>query len=100
MQVRFCKDVLRLLPGTVNGAVEYGLVWESRNGRMFCRIGKFWCRNLQVEEDLLDYCYDWQIVNLKWKSWACILREENLAGMFLAEWTRLGCKSNMSKECN
>jgi hypothetical protein len=50
MQGRVCKNILRLAPGTVNGAAEYELGRDNRKWRMFCRIARLWCRIWQVEK--------------------------------------------------
>ena len=98
MQGRFCKKFLRLPPRTVNVAVKYELRRECRRGRMFSGIAKFWCRILQMEQaELLKCCYDWQIVNMKRESWTASLKREG--GIYLAEWKRMGYKSNMSNDC-
>jgi hypothetical protein len=40
---------------------------------MVCRIAVFWCGILQMEQEELLKCCDWQIVNLKWESWLASL---------------------------
>jgi hypothetical protein len=65
--------MLRLPTSTVNGMVE-SLGTECRRQEIFCRISKFWCRILQVEQELLK-CY-WQIGSLKLENWVASLREE------------------------
>jgi hypothetical protein len=97
MQGRFCKKVLRLPPRTVNVAAEYEFRRERRRGRVFSGIAKFWCRILQMEQaEMLKWCYDWQIVNVKWDSWTANLKRE--VRMYLAKWKRMRYKSNMSND--
>jgi hypothetical protein len=68
--------MLRLPPSTVSGTAKYEHGTESRRQEIFCGISKFWCRILQMEQELLKCYYDWQIVTLKWENWVASLREE------------------------
>jgi len=93
--------MLRLPLSTVKGTTKYELGTESSRQEIFCRISKFWCRILQVEQELLKCYNDWQIVNQKWENWVASLREELYEmGLeyFVSKWKRLGYKSNVSKD--
>jgi hypothetical protein len=55
---------------------DVDFVGRVEEGRCFLRIAEFWYGILQMKQELSKCCYDWQIGNLKWKSWAASLREE------------------------
>jgi hypothetical protein len=50
---------------------------NCKRGEVLCLVVKHWLRILQmVWEELVRRCYEWQISNLKFGSWAKKLKEE------------------------
>jgi hypothetical protein len=59
-----------------NGFAELELGRDSRRGRILCRV-KYWLRILQTDsEELVRVCYEWQVNNLEFGSWAKKVSEQ------------------------
>jgi hypothetical protein len=61
----------------VNGVAKLELGRDSRRGKVLCLAVKYWLQILQMgKEELGRVCYEWQMNNLKFGSWAKKLSEE------------------------
>jgi hypothetical protein len=57
-------------PDVITSAAEYELGKEGTRWKMFSRVATFWYGILQMEQEEVLKCYDWQIGNQKNESWA------------------------------
>jgi hypothetical protein len=68
---RFCKKILGIPRFAANGIAELQLGRDSRRGKVLCRAVKNLQRTLQMDkEELVRVCYEWQVNNLEFESWA------------------------------
>jgi hypothetical protein len=60
-----------------NGVAEAELGRDSRRGKVLCPAVKYWLRTLQMDkEEPARVCYEWQVNNLEFDSWASKLNEQ------------------------
>jgi hypothetical protein len=68
---RLCKKIVGIPRFAANRVAEVELGRNSRRGKVLCLTVKYWLRTLQMDkEELVRVCYEWQINNLEFDSWA------------------------------
>jgi hypothetical protein len=66
----YCKKILGVPRFAVDAVAELKLGKDSRRGKVLCLV-KYWLRILQMDkEELVMVCYEWQVNNLEFGSWA------------------------------
>jgi hypothetical protein len=74
---RLCKKLLGIPRFAEDGVAELELGRDSRRGKVLCFAVKYWQRILLVDkEELVRVCYEWQVNNLEFGSWAKKLSEQ------------------------
>jgi hypothetical protein len=74
---RLCKKILGIPRFAANGVAEIQLARDSRRGKVLCLAVKYWLRTLQMDkEELVRVCYEWQVNNFDFDSWASKLNEQ------------------------
>jgi hypothetical protein len=74
---RFCKKITGLPNCAVNGFVEIKLGRDSRHSKCLRQILKYWYHVMCLEtEEPIKQCYKWQKCNIRVKSWAMEVNEE------------------------
>jgi hypothetical protein len=74
---RLCKKILGIPRFEASGVAEVELGRDSRRGKVLCLAVKYWLRTLQMdEEELVRVCYEFQVNNLEFDSWARKLSEQ------------------------
>jgi hypothetical protein len=72
-----CKKILGIPRFAANGVAEIELGRDSRRGKVLCLAVKYWLRTLQMDkEELVRVCYEWQVNNFQFDSWASKLNEQ------------------------
>jgi hypothetical protein len=65
-----------ILRFAANGVAEVELGRDGRRGKVLCLAVKYWLRTLQMDkEEPVRVCYEWQVNNLEFDSWARKLSE-------------------------
>jgi hypothetical protein len=73
---RLCKKILGIPRFAVNRVAEVELGRDSRRGKVLCLV-KYWLRTLQMDkEELIRVCFEWQVNNFEFDSWASKLSEQ------------------------
>jgi hypothetical protein len=66
-----CKKILGIPRFAAKGVAEVELGRDSRRAKVLCLAAKYWLRTLQMDkEGLVRMCYEWQVNNLEFDSWA------------------------------
>jgi hypothetical protein len=72
-----CKKILGIPRFAANRVAEIELGRDSRRAKVLCLAVKYWLRTLQMDkEELIRVCFEWQVNNLKFDSWASKLSEQ------------------------
>jgi hypothetical protein len=68
---RLCKKILGIPRFAANWVAEVELGRDSRGGNVLCCAVEYWLRTLQMdEEELVRVCFESQVNNLEFDSWA------------------------------
>jgi hypothetical protein len=74
---RLCKKILGIPRFATNGVAEVQIGRDSRRGKVLCLAVKYWLRTLQMaKEEPVRVCYEWQVNNFEFDSWARKLSEQ------------------------
>jgi hypothetical protein len=72
-----CKKILGIPRFAANKVAEIELGRDSRRGKVLCLAVKYWLRTIQMDkEELVRVCFEWQVNNLEFDSWASKLNKQ------------------------
>jgi hypothetical protein len=72
-----CKKIVGIPRFAANGVAEVELGRDNTRGKVLRLAVKYWLRTLQMDkEKLVRVCFEWQVNNFEFESWASKLSEQ------------------------